>query len=71
MQEDQKFTENGISTPHNSPQRSDEPNSAHATGTTENYVKDRKEKAEKQMEAEHKMESKSLWDWGSIKYVIL
>jgi len=71
MQRDQKFTENEINALHNSNQRSEEPSSAHATRTAEKYVKKRKEKAEKQTEEEHKMENKSIWDWGSIKYVIL
>jgi hypothetical protein len=37
----------------------------------EKYVKERKDKAKEQIDAAHKMDGKSLWDWGSIKYVIL
>lgn len=71
MKKDQRLTGNGIIGLNNSSQQVDEPNSAHASRTVEKYVRKRKEKAEKQTEEEHKMESKSLWDWASIKYVIL
>ncbi len=62
MKKDQNLGGSGISNQH-----AHEPNSAHASRTVEKYVKKRREKAEKQAEEEHK----SLWDWASIKYVIL
>jgi hypothetical protein len=71
MQKNQKSTGNEINAVDDSNQQFNEPNSAHATRSVEKYVKKRKEKAEKQTEEEHKIETKSLWDWGSIKYVIL
>lgn len=54
----------------------EEPKSAHATPVTEKYVEKRKNKAEKQTEAEHDgithaKQTKSVWDeWESYKYAI-
>ena len=70
MLKNQKSTGNEINAV-DSNQQFNEPNSAHATRSVENYVKKRKQKAEKQTEEAHKIETKSLWDWGAIKYVIL
>ncbi len=67
MKTDQKYTEHSINAPDNSNHVTNEPRSAHATPIAEKYVKKRKEKANKQVEQEHKTDTL----WGAMKYVIL
>lgn len=67
MERYQKSPEKEINAPVVSNQPSDEPNSAHANKVAEKYVKKRKDKAERQSVAEHKMDAM----WTSMKYVIL
>ncbi|RZK38422.1 MAG: hypothetical protein EOO90_22335 [Pedobacter sp.] len=67
MKKHQKAPGNEIYAPASSSQSADEPNSAHSTPVVEHYVKKRKQKADRQVEEEHKNEFR----WTSLRYVIL
>ena len=67
MKRNQEYTENEVNAPINSHQAAEGPKSAHSNPVAEKYVNKRKDKAEKQVEHEHRTDS----FWGAIKYVIL